>query len=205
MDEIIKIKCPFCGAVLSVKNIPDIENKNVTCPICKHKYAFNQFKTVPNNSKAEEPGTKYPDGASHDNYEEEHTSYQKIGADNDGSSLLNFTLGRLVVEENGAEFQLKFGRNVIGRKGQRSEADFQIDTAEKRQMSREHIVIEVKRVPNKGFVHFVSLFKERVNDTFIGNEPLLYGDCIVLNNGDTIRLPNATLKFEIPDNESTDF
>ncbi len=72
-------------------------------------------------------------------------------------------------------------------------------------MSREHIVIEVKKLPVKGFVHYVSLYKEKVNKTSIGNEPLLYGDCVVLNHGDIIKLPDATLRFEIPDGEETDF
>lgn len=106
---------------------------------------------------------------------------------------------------NGVSFQLKPGRNIIGRKGQNSDANFQIDTADKRSMSREHIVIEVKKLPVKGFVHYVSLYKEKVNKTSIGNEPLLYGDCVVLNHGDIIKLPDATLRFEIPDGEETDF
>ena len=46
MDEIIQIKCPFDGAILSVKNQPGIETKNVTCPACKHKYPFTQYKRV---------------------------------------------------------------------------------------------------------------------------------------------------------------
>lgn len=61
MDEIIQIKCPFCGAVLSVKNIPDIESKNVTCPICKHKYPFSQFKRVTTSNTNDDPETEYPE------------------------------------------------------------------------------------------------------------------------------------------------
>lgn len=32
MDEIIQIKCPFDGAILSVKNQPDIETKKRHMP-----------------------------------------------------------------------------------------------------------------------------------------------------------------------------
>ena len=62
MDEIIQIKCPFDGAVLSVKNQPGIESKNVTCPICKHKYPFTQFKRVTSNVNNNDPDTEYPGG-----------------------------------------------------------------------------------------------------------------------------------------------
>lgn len=198
MDEIIQIKCPFDGAVLSVKNQPGIETKNVTCPICKHKYPFTQFKRVYNTSVGS-GDTEYPDF-------EEHTNYAYDGGSGEKTNLggMNFTIGKVKLIGTGISYQLKPGRNVIGRKGTKSSADFQIDTADKRLMSREHIVIEVKKVPPKGFVHYISLFKEKVNKTCIGNEPLLYGDCIVLNHGDVIKLPDADLKFEIPDDEATE-
>lgn len=199
MDEIIQIKCPFDGAVLSVKNQPGIETKNVTCPICKHKYPFSQFRRVQQTVINEDPGTDYPDEDERTRYDEkkgsgEYTHY--------GQS--NFTIGKLRILGTGITYQLKPGRNVIGRKAQRSVADFQVDTGGGRSMSREHIVIEVKKIPSKGFVHYLSLFKDRVNKTYVGSEPLVYGDCIILTDGDIIKLPDANLKFEIPDNEDTD-
>lgn len=205
MDDIIQIKCPFDGAVLSVRNQAGIETKSVTCPICKNKYPFTQFKRVFSKTVNEDPNTEYPGGNNSTDYDGEHTSY---GGDEDKTEVngnLNFTLGVLKVVGTGKTFQLRPGRNVIGRKGQKSSADFQIDTAEKRSMSREHIVIEVKKAPTSGFVHQVSLYKEKVNKTFIGSVQLLYGDRIILNHGDLIRLPDATVRFEIPDGEETEF
>ena len=193
MDDIIQIKCPFDGAILSVKNQPGIESKNVTCPICKHKYPFTQFKRVDKTvNTGDDPDTEYPGGNGHN---DEATDLGQ----------LNFTIGRLKVSGAGTTFRLKPGRNVIGRKATKSGADFQIDTGEQRAMSREHIVVEVKKVPAKGFVHYLSLFKEKVNKTWLGNEQLLFGDVIVLNHGDIIKLPDATLIFEIPDDEATDY
>jgi hypothetical protein len=72
-------------------------------------------------------------------------------------------------------------------------------------MSREHVVIEVKRVAGKGFVHYLSLFKEKVNRTCINNDVLEYGDCVILKHGDIIHLPGIDLKFELPDSDETDF
>ena len=53
--------------------------------------------------------------------------------------------------------------------------------------------------------HYLSLYKEKVNKTFVGNEPLVYGDCIILNHGDIIKLPDADLRFEIPNEDDTDY
>ncbi len=203
MEEIIKIKCPFDGAVLSVRNQLGIETKSVTCPVCRNKYPFTKFRRVSGDGSNVEQPTEYPSGGRHTEYGGAKPGYGGEESTEMGE-LPNFTLGKVTVTGHGISYGLKPGRNVIGRKGQKSTADFQIDTGERRSMSREHIVIDVRKVPAKGFVHYVSLFKERVNDTFIGKERLLYGDCIVLNHGDEIRLPDATLRFEIPDDEGTE-
>lgn len=204
MDEIIQIKCPFDGAELSVKNHPGIEKKSLTCPACKNRYPFTQFRRVSPRTGNQDTDTEYPSGCGHADNKGKTAGCGGEGMTETGGHP-NYTLGKITAVEYGISYDLKPGRNVIGRKGQKSGADFQIDTAGKRSMSREHIVIEVKSVPAKGFVHYALLYKEKVNKTFIGNEQLLYGDCIVLNHGDMVRLPDATLRFEIPDDEGTEF
>lgn len=196
MDEIIQIKCPFDGAVLTVKNQPGIETKNVTCPICKHKYPFTQFKRVIATPGNDDPDTEYPG-----QYPGERTRYSEDTEVNDNP---NFNIGMLVHEGPGKRFRLKPGRNVIGRKAQKSQADIQIDTADKRAMSREHIVIEIKNEAKQGFVHYISLAKEKVNKTFVGGEQMYFGDCLILSDGVEIKLPDATLRFVIPDDEDTE-
>lgn len=196
MADIIKIGCPVCGSVLSVQNQPGIEAKNVTCPVCKTKSPFSTFKRIVDK----EENTEYPG--------KERTSYGD-GYNNGEETIpygvaLNFTLGKLVIPSLNLSFQLKPGRNIIGCKAATSSALFQIPCPSRR-MSREHLVIEIKKIQGKGFVHYVSLYKERVNATFIGNNRLEYGDCVVLNHGDVIKLPDVDVCFEIPDEEATNF
>ncbi len=120
--------------------------------------------------------------------------------------LPRFTFGELsVLNSDAPKLKLKTGKFIIGRKANSSMADFQIQTEGSNRMSKEHIVIEVKKVPQKGVVHYISLYKEKVNDTFINDEKMFFGDCVILKNGDIIKLPDATLKFEILDDEGTDF
>lgn len=183
MDEIIKIKCPFDGAVLSVKNLPGIENKSVTCPICKNKYPFSQYRRV-----VDTPAPRQSE-------ETDHTQLP----------TLNYTIGSLIHKETGASYRLKPGKNVIGRKASNSSADIKIDTGDLRSMSRDHLVIDVKKEPGKGYVHYVALFKERVNETKINNMTLLYGDCLILEDGSLLKLPDCTLEFRIQGDEDTNF
>ena len=197
MDNIIKIKCPYCGAVLSVKEQVGIESMSVTCPICKQKSPFKNYSKVVD--KINEEHTQYPG-------DEEKTSYRTSSdPGTDIGTGLNFTLGTLRILPSGPSFQLKSGKNIIGRCAAHSSADFQIPMEGSKRLSREHLVIEVKKVPGKGFVHYASLYKQKVNKTYIGNELLEYGDCIVLNHGDIIKLPDVNVKFEIPDEEGTQF
>lgn len=192
MEDKIKIKCPYCGAVLSVKNLPGIESKNVTCPVCKQKSLISacQKITVMDSERTQYPGAKDS---------EKSTEYADPLKDQ------NFTLGKLKVQPSGPSYQLHTGKNIIGRRATQSTADFQIPTDGSKRLSREHLVVEVKKVPGKGFVHYASLFKEKTNATLIGNTPLEYGDCLVLHHGDIITLPDVKVKFEIPDDEGTEF
>lgn len=50
MSETIQIRCPFCGALLTVSNQYGIESKNVTCPVCKTKGAFTEFNSIHHQS-----------------------------------------------------------------------------------------------------------------------------------------------------------
>lgn len=198
MNEIIQIKCPFCGAVLSVKNIPEIEKKNVTCPICKQTNRFVQYKLITPNS---EGSTGKIDNEAfnirrcYDNGANEATQY----------GPMNFTIGRLKLQGTDIVFQLRPGKNEIGRMSKNSTVDFQIDTGDLRRMSRKHLVIDVIKEKYKGYVHYVSLSKENVNPTTVNGNPLCFGvDRVILNHGAIIKLPDAELRFEIPDEEATE-
>ena len=196
MEDLLKIKCPYCGAVLSVKSQAGIESKNVTCPICKQKSKFRDFKVI--SEKQNEEATQYPD------YETESGYNARSNRTTQYYEEINLTLGRIKVVSSGKTFQLRIGKNIIGRQAQQSTADIQIPTEGSKRMSREHLIIELKKVQGKGIVHYASLYKQNVNETLINNVPLEYGDCVVLSHGDVINLPDAKVKFEIPDEEGTE-
>lgn len=187
--EIKKIKCPCCGAILTVKKIPGIEGKTIKCPICSSSSPFKNYKDI--SVQQDHGHTEYP-GLSNHKKEETRINMSQ-----------NLVLGEFkVLNSDEPNLKLKMGKTIIGRKANSSVADCQIAT-ETNRMSKEHLVVEVKKVPQKGVVHYISLYKEKVNDTFLNDEKMMYGDCIILKNGDVIKLPDTTLKFEILDDEGT--
>lgn len=183
--QTLDVKCPWCSAVLRIKLAPGMEGKNITCPNCKHTSPFTQFKIIV--PKEEESITCFPGGL----------------GNLQTPTKENLIIGRLVIRLSGISYQLLPGKNIIGRKASASTANFQIETGENKRMSREHLIIEVKRVPSIGFTHLVSLYKERVNKTFINSTELLWADTLILQHGDIIKLPDIDLRFELPDEEAT--
>lgn len=197
-NDILQIKCPWCSAVLSVKNRPDIETKNVTCPVCKQKSAFNQFTLV--SQPAPQPKPPVPPVPSSSPYE--GTKYSS-NAGNLGSPTSLSVVGQLVLASSGAVFQLHQGRNVIGRMAPGSVADFQIETPLSKRMSRQHIVVDVMVDPLLGVVHALSLFKQACNAVTVNGQPLVFGDRVILTSGMSIAMPDAILTFQLPDPEKT--
>ena len=103
MDQFIQIKCPFCGAVLKVKQQAGLEKASITCPVCKKKSAFSDYETVINKDSEE---TELPGGFRSKQNSEDTTEF--------GASVNTF-IGCLV-EKSGKRWALHLGVNTVGRK-----------------------------------------------------------------------------------------
>ena len=132
---------------LAVKKIPGLENKNITCPVCKQSSPYSKYKLVSGGGDSKD-----------------ETVYPKSGEDKtDINKDVNYIIGCLNIPGKNTPCSLKLGKNVIGREANSSSADIKVPCEGKNRMSREHIVIEVKKVPGKGYVHYVSMYKEKLN------------------------------------------
>lgn len=188
--DVMKIKCPNCGAVLVLKNGTNLEGKKLKCAACKETAPYHLFKPV---VYRQEEHTEYPE------------EYGTPDSSENSARSNNYTLGQIrILSSDLPVFRLKVGKNVIGRKANVSTADIQIPMGENKRLSREHLVIEIKKIPERGFVHYASLYKLKSNATFINESLLEYGDCAVLQNGDVIKLPDVSIRFEIPDEDETE-
>lgn len=193
MEQSIQIKCPFCGAVLKVKQQAGLEKASVTCPVCKKKSQFSDYETVTGkeSEETELPGSFKPEQSS------ENTEF--VGSSNSAIGCL--------VEKSGKRWSLHSGVNTIGRKLQSGPQQVEIsitDYTGERKMSRNHAKIEVIRQANGCCKHVLYNWQNK-NRTCVCGEPVEAEDRIVLHSGMAIKLANIEVKFVIEDSEATTF
>lgn len=191
-QEIIKIKCPCCGAVLSVANTEGIETKMVTCPNCKTKNSFASYKRVVPVNKVWGDETRLPGtGSSHD----DETKLSGVGHDDTVlSSDTEDNIGVLVMHPERTRLRLKLGVNIVGRQSSSGMADVQIPT-DNLKVSRKHSKVEVRLVPGKGYCYYISN-AENKNSTYVNGTKLENGECLVLQPGDEIMMADLRITFE---------
>jgi pSer/pThr/pTyr-binding forkhead associated (FHA) protein len=107
-------------------------------------------------------------------------------------------MGKLHIVENiytpSQIINLHEGVNIIGRKTSSSTLTTHIETIDKL-MSRQHIIIEVKK-DNKGqYKHYLSDNKSK-NNTLYNNNYLEKEEVVVLKNKDEIQIGHTKLVFE---------
>lgn len=177
--ETINIKCPKDGSVLKVPKVNGLETKYITCPICKERRLFSEYKVI-----------------------EEKADETQMAGETTPIHKTNGGPGKITVEETGETIKLKEGKNIIGRRSPGSNADIQL-TSPSNRMSREHIIIDVSRDKQGTFRHKVKLYKSKVNPTYVGNMRLEEEDVILLAEGTKIKLPDATLIFRMEKEDDT--
>lgn len=161
-----KITCPNCKAVIEVGNPNLLSERDINCPNPACKALL-------------------------------HVRF------NDGETILaerkkrGNILGQLQYKGQ-APFQLKEGINTIGRKDSKHSADFGIETDDV-SMSRVHCQIEVVRLKDGTVKSIISDVRtdEKISGwaTEINNEPLAYGDRIILDDSDLIKMGNTIVRY----------
>lgn len=171
--EKIRIKCPYCGAILEVIDNPANEKRYATCPNCKQRNRFVDFLRVAPPVSPE----------SSVNDETSMTRSQK------GS------IGYLIDKLSGIIYPLKEGVQLIGRKTSKipQKADIMIETTD-RGMSREHLFIEVV-LGTDGHYHVYAFNAKNQNATTINGIVLSDGDKVGLKSGDILRLCSTPLQY----------
>lgn len=199
--SIIRVRCKKDGTILRLKEVAGMEKAMLTCPTCGVRRPFTEYERIGEKSDntiyAEQSGPK--NGGQ---YQSDDTT-TNIGKQGVNAAKKNADIGYLRVMPDGEEFRLKMGRNVIGRKSEYSSADIQISCVNKR-MSKEHIVIDVKKVAGVGLVYHLRLYKEKVNATFLNNVKIEPADTLVLSDKDVIKLPDVNVSFVIPREDETE-
>lgn len=106
--------------------------------------------------------------------------------------------GMVAINQN--SLTLNQGANVIGRMSPAVRVECPINVASPRsRLSRQQLVLEVRQIQGR-YIHSVKLFKREVNDTYVNNSKLVFGDSVVLSDGDVIHIPECDILFEVTGN-----
>ncbi len=219
--------CPNCKAPICIKHQPGIEQRDIRCSQCGKTAPFFMFLEAANKTP-ESKSTQYPDqnyianyGGDDDNGETHinigGVSKQEANSNDprrqmhgeffNPKSIKTTPIAHIKASNCLKPFALKLGQNIIGRESGKSIANIQIpEPGEHKFISGDHLIIEVKKLSDGTYQYVVSLYKEKVNKTWVNDSLLEYGDKIVLNKDkDTIKLPNnITLSLVDIDEDKTE-
>jgi pSer/pThr/pTyr-binding forkhead associated (FHA) protein len=168
----VKIKCPNCGSMLSVKNPGNTPEATVTCPNCSAGLRV-KFKQQP---------------------EEETPPRRPMG---DGGETVigqsNVSKARFFLKVAGQTYQLADGVNTIGRQASSSGASIQIATTDHK-MSRHHAEIEVLRYPG-GITRVKVNNWQNKNRTWVNGVELKDDETLILKNGCRLKMGDTEMFF----------
>ena len=181
MMENIRIKCPNCGAILTVTDNPANAGKNVKCPNCGIRSKYEEFRRIASPEKCDDrtvvPGNKGEKGE---------------------KGEVPDRPGRLRDEATGREYQLREGTNLIGRMTYQSapKASLPILTDD-RGMSRAQFYIDVMMGRDGHYHSYISNASNK-NATLVNAEELQPSDKVGLKDGDIISVSHTKLQFVKP-------
>lgn len=182
---ILSVICPNCQSRLSLQDMPGIQDKKLTCPVCKYKAKVSVFQM----GQAGKGGLGASDEAT-----QLPASFGKQA---------NFDFGQIKVVQTGETFELHMGHQVIGRSAQSSTADIQIggEHYKDEYMSRQHVQIDVVKTQSGIEHHLIEIGSKNI--VLLNGKKIMRGDEIVLSFGDKLTLGKTEVVLEETDKEST--
>lgn len=166
----LRIKCPNCGITLGMKAAPQDIDKMITCPNCKVKNKFRDYRPVVAKPVSDDTPI--------------------------GGPVVKDAVGGLLDMTTGKSYSLHEGINLIGRMTYKSppKADVPIVT-EDMGLSRAHLYIQVLKGCD-GHYHHYAYNASNANPTFLNDVLLEEGDKVGLKSGDKIQSSETVLRFE---------
>ena len=190
--QINRVKCPQCNVVLDVKNTKNEEVKQISCPSCN---TLLQIRFAPQQKPVE--AHTFLETPQNDSYSDSGETLLAAGASG-ATELFRFehqAHSHAELLYGTISYPLQEGQNIVGRKGNTSKATVQIDTAD-RYMSRQHIAIEVTKMPDGTLKAVLSNYQNK-NQTSVDGQPVNGGDAIRLTDGNAITMGHTTVTFKL--------
>lgn len=181
----ISVVCPNCQTRLSIQDTPGIEDKLLSCPVCKYKAKVSVFQigqAGQGGLGASDDATQLPD------------CMQQTGKND---------IGQMKVMQTGQICQLRMGSQVLGRLAESGTADIQIGNDHYRDeyMSRRHVQMDVVRTAQGIEHHLVEIGSKNI--ILLNGKAIKRGDQLVLKFGDKLTLGRTDILLEETNEEST--
>lgn len=181
---LLTVVCPNCRSRLSIEGAPGIQDKMLTCPICKFKAKVSLYQI----------GQAGKGGQGADDCSTQMGSSQQ---------MVNSDPGQMRVMQTGQICELRVGSQVLGRLAKTGTADMQIgsDKYNDEYMSRRHVQIDVVRTMYGLEHHLVEIGSKNIIQ--LNGKNIMRGDVIILKFGDRLTLGETEVIFEATDNDAT--
>ena len=181
----ISVVCPNCSSRLSIQEAPGIQDKLLSCPICKFKAKVSVFQigqAGQGGQGASDDATQLPDSM---------------------RQVKNNDLGQMKVIQTGQICELRMGSQILGRLAESGTADIQIgdDRYKDEYMSRRHVQLNVVKTA-QGIEHQLVEIGAK-NIIKLNGRAINRGDQLVLKFGDKLTLGKTDIILEETDEEST--
>lgn len=184
--QIKRIKCPKCDIVLDVKNSKEQASVRLHCPNCR---TLLQVSFPPEEEPVEAPTFYARPKQPVDN------GATQLGGGPSGGTQASASQQIVSLVFEGRGYPLEEGRNIVGRKAKKPQANVQIPTDDL-YMSRQHCVINVTTMDDGRKKAVLSNFQNK-NDTLINGHQIGSGDAIILQNGNMIKMGETTVMFKV--------
>lgn len=183
--SVFSVVCPNCRSRLDIQDAPDIQEKMLTCPICKFKAKVSVYQL----GQAGKGGQGSTDEAT-----------RLPGSF--GQQVKNDT-GQMRVIQTGQICELCMGSQVLGRLATSGTADLQIGSDHYRDeyMSRRHVQIDVVKTQQGVEHHLVEIGSKNIIQ--LNGRDINRGDEIILKFGDKLTLGKTDIILEETNEDAT--
>lgn len=182
----ISVVCPNCRSRLSIQEAPGLQDKMLSCPICKYKAKVSQYQLGQAGKGGQKP---VPESG--------HTMII--------NRPVNTDMGQMHVVQNGQVFELRLGSQVLGRLAATGKADLQIGLEGDKDiyMSRRHVQIDVVKNETTGNIQHKLVEIGSKNPVKLNGNPVQKGDILFLKFGDKLTLGKTEVILEETNDEGT--
>lgn len=177
-----RVCCNSCGITLDVPQRNGEPYRDIHCPNCNHQQRVTFGDSLPDEQAKTVYGGMQGITRQDNTDDDALTQFPQAMPVHPGALLFGTK-----------KYPLRLGRNLVGRASKTSNADVQIPTNDN-QMSREHAIINIKRIADGSLRTLIRNFKDNLV-TIVKDMQLETNDEVVLTNGTNLIMGHTSIVY----------